>query len=128
MVTLSEQDVLELLGYPAERRHPLEILGFGASTQGAEAFRAQRPDYVPEVSGIITKAVERDGRFPSEPLCPFIRKIDESSYVVHYYVEKSMGQIEETSTRVPSVEHATVLLLRETANPDYLPMRFRLTS
>jgi hypothetical protein len=67
MVSLRYQDVLELLGCAKSDRHPLEILGYDYSTRGARRFRAEQPDFVPQVCQLIQMSLDETGSFPRKP-------------------------------------------------------------
>jgi hypothetical protein len=128
MVTLTYQDVLELLRYAASDRHPLEILGYDCSTRGARQFRQDRPDFVPQVCKLIQTSLEEAGSFPREPSAEVLQ---EGTYLergpddvisLHTSVEISVSQTARVRKDFASMRSAMIELLRRVSDPAYLPM------
>jgi len=126
MVTLSYQDVLELLRYAASDRHPLEILGYDCSTGGARQFRRDRPDYVPQVSKLIQSSLEESGSFPrelSDQLLKdgtYLERRPDDVISLHRSVEISVSRTVRVSEDFTSMRSAILELLRLVGDPAYL--------
>jgi hypothetical protein len=128
MVTLTDQDILELLRYAASDRHPLEILGYSCSTRGARQFRQDRPDFVPQVCQLIQASLEEAGSFPRDPseeilkdgFC--LKRGSDGVISLHQSVEISISQTLRVSEDFPSIQSAILELLRRVSDPAYLPV------
>ncbi len=64
MKMLSPDEIECLLGVRPSKAHPLDILGFGYSSEGARIFRAERPNFLPQIVGYIRSVLTRSGVFP----------------------------------------------------------------
>jgi hypothetical protein len=126
MVTLTYQDVLELLRYAASNRHPLEILGYNCSTRGARQFRNDRPDFLPQVCQLIRSSLEETGTFPRE-LSDAVRR--DGTYLergvedvisLHCTVETGVSQTARVRSEFPSSRDAIIELVRRLSDPAYL--------
>jgi hypothetical protein len=127
LVTLTTQEVLELLGYTSVRRHPLEIFGYGVSTRGASRFRQERPDYVPQLVQVIHDSLERSGTFPPRPSDEVLRdgtyleRRPDGGATLHTTVEISMSQTAPISKPYLKEEDAITELLLSRCDPAYFP-------
>jgi hypothetical protein len=128
MVTLSYQDVLELLHYSETNRHPLEIFGFACSTRGARQFRQDRPDFVPQICQVIQASMEEAGSFPREPSAEvlkegtYLERRPDGMISFHSSVEISVIQTARVRQDFPSMRAAIIALLRRICDPAYLPV------
>ena len=128
MVALSDQELLELLGYAATGRHPLEILGYEPSTRGAGRFRRERPDVVPQACRLIEASLEEAGSFPREPGAEvleggtYLERRPGGVVALHRSVEVGLGQTARVRIDYPSAREAIVELLRRVGDPAYLPV------
>ncbi len=127
MVSLSEQDVLELLGYAGSQRHPLEILGYECSSRGARRFREEQPDFVPQVCQLIQASLEHTGSFPGNPGGEILRdgtyleRRPDGLISLHTSIEVSMSETARSTIEFTSVRDAAFELIRRSRNPSYLP-------
>jgi hypothetical protein len=64
MKTLSPEDIERLVGARPSSDHPLEILGYGFTSDGVRRFRAEQPDYLPQIVAHIRSVLIRAGIFP----------------------------------------------------------------
>lgn len=128
MVTLSEQDLLELLGYTATDRHPLEILGYEYSTRGAGQFRRERPDLLSQACRLIEASLEEAGSFPRDPGAEvlaagiYLERRPDGMISLHRDVEVGIGQTARAHVDFVSPRDASLELLRRLGDPAYLPV------
>jgi hypothetical protein len=126
MVTLTYQDVLELLGYAASDRRLLEILGYACSTRGVRQFRQERPDFIPQLCQIIQASLEETGQFPRQPSQEvlnegtYLEKDRDGVISLHKSVEISVSQTARVRKDFASAREAIIELLRLSGNPTYL--------
>src|SRR5947209_302548 len=64
MKMLSPDDIECLLGVRPSKAHPLDILGYGYSSEGARLFRAERLNFLPQIVAYIQSVLARSGVFP----------------------------------------------------------------
>jgi hypothetical protein len=123
---LSYADLLDLLGYGAGDRHPLEVLGYERSSLGVERFRRERPDLLSEAVRLIEVSLEEAGAFPRD-LTPEERA--EGAYLVqrpdgavslYRGVETGISQTAHGRFDFASAREAIHELLRRRADPAYL--------
>jgi hypothetical protein len=128
MVNLTEHDLLELLGYAATGRHPLEVLGYGYSTRGAQELRRERPDLVPQACRLIRASLEEAGTFPRQPGEEVVK---EGLYLerrpggvvaLHMSVEVGTARTARARVDFATAEGAILELLRRLGDPAYLPV------
>lgn len=65
MKKLSVSEVDSLLGLHSTRDHPLDIFGYGFTTEGASRFRVERPDFLPQIVEHVRSILRSAGEFPS---------------------------------------------------------------
>jgi hypothetical protein len=125
MKTLSANDIECLLGIRASQAHPLEILGYGSTSEGAQKFGAEQPDFLPQIEAYVRSGLEREGIFPmgTDPDNPgpatCIRG-DGDLYTVSSMEDTGTG-IQERFSSVPLSETEAVMeYIRRVANPDYI--------
>jgi len=125
MVSLSNQDALELLGYTATQRHPLEILGFEYSTRRAKEFRQERPNLAPRLRQLIEDSLEETGLFPREPSEDvlqegiYLERRSDGVTALHMTVEVGISQTRRVRCDFSSIQDAISELLRRVADPAY---------
>jgi hypothetical protein len=61
MKTLSTEDIEFLLGVRASELHPLDILGYGYTSEGARRFRDEHPDFVPQIIAHVQSVLRTAG-------------------------------------------------------------------
>jgi hypothetical protein len=126
VVTLTYQDILELLLYADSDRHPLEILGYDCSTRGARQFRQDRPDFVPQVCQLIQTSLEEAGSFPRKPSAEvlkegtYLERGPDGVITFHSSVEISVSRTAPVSQDFISMRSAIIALLRRVSDPAYL--------
>ena len=126
MKTLTANEIEELLGIRTTNEHPLDILGFGFTTEGAARFRAERSDFLPQVKAHIRQQLEASGRFPAgvdveDPgHRSFIRKVA-IGYLMSSEEEIALHRYARIVTELASEDQAISAYLERAANPDYLP-------
>src|ERR1019366_7534227 len=64
MKTLSPDDIECLLGVRACKEHPLDILGYGDTSEGARRFRTEHPDVLPQLEAYVRSVLRAEGIFP----------------------------------------------------------------
>lgn len=124
---LSEQDVLELLGYADTSRRPLEILGFEYSTAGMHRFRRERPCFLPQVLNQIVACLDQFGRFPSVPRNdeatpegpPILRRTP-TGITMEHTVETGISSCARVISQYASADEAAVALVRLRADLAFL--------
>jgi hypothetical protein len=128
MATLGYRDVLELLGYVAGDRHPLEILGYGYSTRGVQRFRAERPNFLPQVCQLIEASLAEAGSFPREPgedvlkEGTYLERRPDGVVVLNTSVEVGISRTARVQMDFTSSQHAVMELIRRVGNSAYLPV------
>lgn len=125
MKTLSPEEIECLLGMRTCGLHPLEILGYDYTKAGMRQFRAERPDFLPQVVSYIQNALGQHGTFPKHvnPNSPgeetFIQS-DGGVFHVSRTIEIGISQLARISTGpLPGLE-AIETYIRLVANPDYI--------
>src|SRR5579864_2427135 len=66
MKTLSANEIEFLLGIRGSKDHPLDILGYGYTSEGAERFRRERPDFLPQIVAYVQSVLRQTGVFPKD--------------------------------------------------------------
>ena len=124
---LSEQDVLELLGYAGTGRRTLEILGFEYSTAGMQQFLRQRPCLLPQVLNHIVVSLDQFGRFPcasrddeATPEGPPILRRGPAGITMEHTVETGISSCTRVISQYASAEDAAVALIRLRADLAFL--------
>jgi hypothetical protein len=125
MKTLAPDEIEALLEVCPAYDHPLEILGYGYTSEGARRFRAERPDFLPQIVAYVQSVLVRAGVFPegTDPDDPglgiFIHR-DGTSFRVSSMEECGVGRYERISTGPLSATEAIHAYVRKAANPDYV--------
>lgn len=126
MVSLSTNDVLELMRYQPAHRHPLEILGYEYSTRGRKLFRQECPDYFPQIVALIDASLAERGTFPPEPNEDVLRegtyleRKADGQVTLHTSVEVSISQTARVNIDFPSARAAIVELIKRLIDRAYL--------
>lgn len=125
MKTLSQCEIECLLGIRASNDHPLDILGYGYTSEGARRFRAEQPDFLPQIAAYVRNVLLREGIFPKETnpddagYRTFIRA-DGASFRISSMEEIGFSRYERISTDPLSETEAIHEYIRRVANPDYV--------
>jgi hypothetical protein len=124
---LSEQDVLELLGYANAGRRPLEIIGFGYSTAGMQQFLRERPRVLPQVLNHIVACLNEFHRYPRVPRedegtteGPPILRCGEMGVTMEHTVETGVSRYARVISKYPSAVEAVAALVRLRADLAFL--------
>ncbi len=125
MKLLSPNEIECLLGVQASTVHPLDILGYGYTSEGARRFRAEQPDFLPQIVAYVRSVLGREGIFPqdADPGDAGYRtflKADGLSFRISRMVEVGFSRYERISTDLLSETEAINGYIREVANPDYI--------
>jgi hypothetical protein len=125
MKTLSPDDIDCLLGIRACDDHPLDILGYGYSSEGARRFRSEQPDFLPQIVAYIQNVLMKEGIFPkqtnlSDPGFKTFIQSDRGLFRVSSVEEVGFSKLERIVTnRLPAIE-AIQVYIRKVTNPDYV--------
>ena len=125
MKTLTPEDIEALLGIRASKEHPLDILGYGDTSEGSRRFHAEQPDFVPQVEAYVRKVLREGGIFPkgTKPedagYATFIQA-EGSLYRVSRMEEVGFSRYERISSEPMSEAEAVCAYIRRVANPDYV--------
>jgi hypothetical protein len=125
MKTLSPEDIECLLGVRACKRHPLEILGYGYTSEGAERFRNEQPDVLPELEAHVQNVLRAEGIFPkgtnpSEAGYWTFILAGEGSFRVSSMEEVGLSRFERILSNPMSEAEAIRQYIRRVVNPDYV--------
>jgi hypothetical protein len=125
MKTLCPDEIECLLGVRASDFHPLDILGYGYSSEGARRFRAEQPDFLPQIAAYVRCVLERQRIFPKEtdPGNPGYRtfiRADGVSFRISSMEEIGFSRYERLSTDPMPETEAIQEYIRRVANPDYV--------
>ena len=125
MKTLSTEDIECLLGVRATDQHPLDILGYGYTSEGARRFRAERPDFIPQIVAHVQRALQSGGVFRPDidvrdaGWRTFIRG-DGDAFTVSSMEEIGLSHFERIPSQPMSEAAAIREFIRLAANPDYV--------
>ena len=125
MKTLSPDEIECLLGIRATNDHPLDILGYGYSSEGARRFRTEQPDFLPQIAAYVQSVLLREGIFPkgTNPGDPgwrtFIRA-DGASFRISSMEEIGFSRYERIFTDAMPETEGIREYIRRVANPDYV--------
>jgi hypothetical protein len=125
MKTLSTEEIECLLGVRASDQHPLDILGYGYTSDGVHRFREERPDFLPQIVGHVQRVLQMVGAFPPDMYTrdagrrTFIRH-DGDSFTVSSMKEIGLSRYERITSQRMSEAAAIHEVIRLVANPDYV--------
>ena len=122
MKTLSTKEIESLLGIPGSGDHPLEILGYGYTSEGARRFRTERPDFVPQIVAHVQSILRAADIYPRDTdpgdagWWTFIRH-DGGSFTISSMEEIGFGRFERIVSEPMSETAAIREFIRRAANP-----------
>ncbi len=125
MKTLSPDEIECLLGVQLSIDHPLDILGYGYTSEGVRRFRNERPCFLPQIVEYVRSVLTAEGIFPraTDPNNPglktFIRG-DRGSFSISSMEEIRYGKYQRLTTDPMSESEAIHTYIRLVANPDYI--------
>ena len=122
---LSSDEIECLLGIRATDAHPLDILGYGYSSEGTRRFRTENPDFLPQIVAHVRSVLAKAGIFPAQtnPTDPGYRtfiQADGSLFRVSSVEEIGFGQLDRIVTDAMPETEAIHEYIRQVANPDYV--------
>jgi hypothetical protein len=122
---LSPDEIECLLGVRSTDAHPLDILGYGYTLEGAHLFRAEQPNFLPQIAAHVHGILRRTGIFPEgtnrdEPDYKTYIYTDGASFRVSSMEEIGFSRLERFSTAPLTEEEAIHKYVRQVANPDYI--------
>ena len=125
MKILSSDEIDCLLGIRATGAHPLDILGYGYSSDGADRFRAEKPDFLPQIVAQVRTVLARDGIFPAQtnPVdagCRTFIRADGALFRISSMEEVGLSRFERITTDPMPEAEAIHEYIRKVANPDYV--------
>jgi hypothetical protein len=126
--TLSEAEIESLLGIRKTADHPLDVLGYGFTTEGQKRFHSEHPNFYPQIAEYVKTVLRREGVFPSDTdvanpgLRTFIRA-DGSMFRISTLEETGLSRYERITSRALSEREAIREYVRQVANPDYIAIR-----
>src|SRR5690348_4508623 len=125
MKTLSTEDIESLLRVRGSGHHPLDILGYGYTSEGAQRFRTERPDFVPQIFAHVQSVLRAAGIYPRDTDLQdaswrtFVRR-DGDSFTVSSMEEIGFSRYERITSQPMSETDAIREFIRRVANPDYV--------
>ncbi|HWQ92537.1 MAG TPA: hypothetical protein VN673_12765 [Clostridia bacterium] len=128
MKTLSPDDIECLLGVRACKEHPLDVLGYGYTSEGARRFRTEQPDVLPQLEAYVQGVLRAEGIFPkgTNPDDAGYRTFifaDGGSFRVSSMEETGFSRFERMLSSPASEAEAVRDYIRRVANPDYVHSR-----
>ena len=125
MKTLSPNDIECLLGVRACKEHPLDVLGYGYTSEGARQFRIEQPDVLPQLVAHVRSVLRAEGLFPkgTVPAEAGYRTFilaDGASFRVSSMQEIGLSRFERILSNPMSEAEAIREYIRRVANPDYV--------
>jgi hypothetical protein len=125
MKTLSTDEIECLLGVRPSDAHPLDILGYGYSSDGARRFRAEQPDFLPQIVAHVQSVLRTADIFPrdtdpaSAGFRTFIRR-EGALFTISSLEEVGFSRFQRITTKPQSETSAIREYIRRVANPDYV--------
>lgn len=125
MKELSPAEIECLLGIRKSDDHPLDIFGYGFTTEGARQFRAERPNFFPQIAAYVRCILARDGIFPSDTNfndlgCRTFIQADGAAYRISSVEEICCMGYERIITDSMPESKAIHEYIRKVTNPDYI--------
>jgi hypothetical protein len=123
--TLTPDEIESLLQARPSARHPLDILGYGYTSDGARRFRTERPDFSPQIIAHIESVLRASGIFPphvdrDDPGAATFIYADGSSFRVSSLEEVGLSRYQRLSSEPLPERKAILAYIRGVANPDYV--------
>jgi hypothetical protein len=122
---LSTEEIECLLRIRASDDHPLEILGYGYTSDGARRFRAEQPDFLPQIAAYVQSVLQTAGIFPRDTdpenagFRTFIRR-DGGLFTLSSVEDVSLSRYERIRSAPMSEAVAIGEYIRHVVNPDYV--------
>jgi hypothetical protein len=128
---LCTKQIEYLLGVRASDTHPLDVLGYGHTSEGARRFRTEQPDFVPQLIAHVQSVLAKEGIFPKGTALDDLRhttiiRSEGEMFVVSCLEEAGVGRYERISTSPMPEGAALHEYIRRVANPDYVRLPKRL--
>ena len=125
MKMLTPSEIECLLGIRGSADHPLDILGYGYTSEGARRFRAERPDFLPQISAYVQSSLQKMGIFPSviDPENPGFRtfiRADRGLFRISSMEETGLSRYERIITDLMPETEAINEYIRRVVNSDYV--------
>ena len=125
MKTLAPDEIESLLQARPNDRHPLDILGYGYTSDGARRFRTERPDFCPQIVAHIESVLQASGIFPqhidrNNPGSATFLYVDGSSFRVSSLEEVGLCRYQRFSSEPLPEREAILAYIRRVANADYV--------
>ena len=124
MKTLTADEIESLLQRPNDR-HPLDIFGYGYTSEGIRRFRAERPDFCPQIIAHIESVLRTSGIFPphverDNPGSTAFIYAEGSSFRISSLEEVGLARYQRVSSEALPEREAILAYIRRLANPDYV--------
>jgi hypothetical protein len=125
MKVLSADQIECLLGLHASGEHPLDILGYGYTSEGARRFRTEQPDFFPQVAAYVQSVLQMAGIFPRDTnpddagYRTFVRQ-DGSMFTISSVEEVGLSRYERIRSAPMSEAAAIREYVRRVVNADYV--------
>ncbi len=125
MKTLSPFEIECLLGIRNTDAQPLDILGYGSTPEGARRFRAEQPDFLPQLVHYIERGLDREGIFPTgtDPADLGLTTClvaEGELYRMSSMDPVAPGKLERFTTCLMPENEAIQEYIRRVANPEYI--------
>src|SRR5205085_9617598 len=106
-------------------RHPLDILGYGYTSDGACRFRTERPDFSPEIIAHIESVLRASSIFPphvdrDDPGSTTFIYTDGSSFRVSSVEEVGLARYQRLLSEPMNQKDAIIAYIRSVANAEYV--------
>jgi hypothetical protein len=125
MKILTPDEIECLLGLKSTGLHPLDILGYGYSSEGVRKFRAEQPDFFPQIAAHVQAALNKTRIFPADtnPDDPGYRTFihaEGAAFKVNSAEEVGLSRFARISTGPLSEADALQKYIERVVNPDYV--------
>jgi hypothetical protein len=122
---LAPDEIESLLQARPNDRHPLDILGYDYTSDGARRFRTERPDFAPQIITHIESVLRASGIFPSHvdrdnPGSTTFIYADGPLYRVSGLEEVGVARYQRLSSEPMHQKGSIVAYIRRVANPDHV--------
>ncbi len=125
MKTLSPSEIECLLGIRPTNAHPLDILGYGCTPEGARRFRAEQPDFFAQIAAYVEEGLDREGIFPTgtDPDNPGSQTCIQAAgtvFRVSSMEQVGPGKLERFHTNAMPEDEAVREYILKVADPHYI--------